>query len=208
MPLAVGHSRSLAKELPVSLSTNPAHAGSRGVLQCKLHIRGKHLLRCLHHTCSLLVTSCNYLHGCVGLRSKLSGCCPSYPTDTSSSTSAITKPLTAIAQVSSLLLAPSSKEAGAKGCGPREASTDDLMSAANVLVRSRELLDTLSGKLAAVDAPVRCDVDMPHCCDSLSQGAALLTSCRLTEHMLLGQRCSCCPCHTSQLLAGHQSVGH
>jgi hypothetical protein len=66
--------------------------------------------------------------------------------------------------VSSLLLAPSSKEAGPKGSGPREASTDDLMAAANVLVRSRELLDTLSGKLAAADAPVGCDDTRSHCC--------------------------------------------
>ena len=61
----------------------------------------------------------------------------------------------ALLQVQALLLAPSTREAGPKGCGPREASADDLMAAANVLVRSRELLDTLSAKLGTADAPVR-----------------------------------------------------
>lgn len=64
---------------------------------------------------------------------------------------------TCVHQVKALLLAPSkSQAAGAKGQGPRDASSDDLLAAAQVLIRSRELLETLSGKLKALDAPVGC----------------------------------------------------
>lgn len=58
-------------------------------------------------------------------------------------------------QVKALLLVASSAEAGPQGSGPREASTDDLLDAAKVLIKSRELLDVLSGKLAATAVPVR-----------------------------------------------------
>jgi hypothetical protein len=56
--------------------------------------------------------------------------------------------------VQALLLAPSSEEAGPKGVGPREASGDALLRAAQALIKSRELLDALAGKLNAVDVPV------------------------------------------------------
>jgi hypothetical protein len=68
------------------------------------------------------------------------------------------------AQVKLLLLAPSSAEVGPKGSGPREASLDDLLDAALVLIKSRELLDTLSGKLAASAAPVRPVLNYCVCC--------------------------------------------
>jgi hypothetical protein len=57
-------------------------------------------------------------------------------------------------QVKLLLLAPFSAEGGPRGSGPREASLDDLLDAAQVLMKSRELLDALSWKLAATAAPV------------------------------------------------------
>lgn len=117
----------------------------------------------LASTCSLLCNSAATIRRAVwGYGNFLLSYCPSYPANTSDATSAANEQLTDVAQVSSLLLAPSSKAAGPKGSGPREASTDDLMAAANVLVRSRELLDTLSGKLAAADAPVGCDDTMLH----------------------------------------------
>lgn len=63
--------------------------------------------------------------------------------------------LSAGLQVQALLLAPSSAEASPKGSpGPREASTDDLLDAAAVLIKSRELLEVLGGKLGAAAVPV------------------------------------------------------
>lgn len=58
-------------------------------------------------------------------------------------------------QVRALLLASSSKQAGPGGTGPREASTDDVMRAADALVKSKELLGALKKKLANAAAPVR-----------------------------------------------------
>lgn len=62
--------------------------------------------------------------------------------------------MSCVLQVKLLLLAPSSAEVGPGKSGPREASSDDLLDAAQVLIKSRELLDALGGKLAATTAPV------------------------------------------------------
>jgi len=58
-------------------------------------------------------------------------------------------------QVKALVLTSSSKQAGPGGTGPREASTDDVMRAADALVKSKELLGALKKKLANAAVPVR-----------------------------------------------------
>jgi len=56
-------------------------------------------------------------------------------------------------EVKALLLAPSDSQAGAKGSSPRVASRDDVMAAADALLKSKELLGVLKKKLANAAAP-------------------------------------------------------